>query len=93
MVPRIKFWMTPGTMRKAIIVRGSHHFSSTNINQISNNTGLRVGEVLNNKYRVFAGHGKGVFSTVLSAKTIAKGEDGEEGEEVAIKVIRNKEVM
>ena len=74
MVPRIKFWMTPGKMRKAIIVRGSHHFSPTNINQISNNNSrLRVGEVFNNKYRVLAGHGKGVFSTVLSARTIVKG--------------------
>lgn len=54
---------------------------------------MRVGEVLNNKYRVVGGHGKGVFSTVLTARTITKAEDGEEGEEVAIKVIRNKEVM
>lgn len=54
-------------------------------------TGFRVGEVLNKKYRVFAAHGKGVFSTVLRAKEITK--DDKEGDEVAIKVIRNNDLM
>src|SRR5262249_7874457 len=57
--------------------------------------GFRIGEVFVNKYRVFAAHGKGVFSTVLRARTLVKGEDGreKEGDEVAIKVIRNNETM
>lgn len=44
---------------------------------------------------MFAAHGKGVFSTVLRARTLTKGEDGreKEGDEVAIKVIRNNETM
>lgn len=49
----------------------------------------RVGEVLDGRYEVFATHGRGVFSTVLRARCLGGGEDGE----VALKVIRANETM
>ncbi|KAL6079609.1 U4/U6 small nuclear ribonucleoprotein prp4 [Balamuthia mandrillaris] len=55
---------------------------------------VRVGEILHKRYRVYASHGKGVFSTVLQARDITKPQrhTGKEAK-VAIKVIRNNEVM
>ncbi len=47
-----------------------------------------MGEVLNARYTVLGGYGKGVFSTVLRAKEITGN-----GREVAIKVLRNNEAM
>ena len=49
----------------------------------------RTGEVLNGKYSVLGGFGKGVFSTVLRAKDVANPNE----REVAIKVLRNNEAM
>lgn len=51
-----------------------------------------VGEVLNNTYRVLGVVGKGVFSTVLRCARIAASKD-DELDVVAIKLIRNNEVM
>ena len=42
-----------------------------------------LGEVINEKYHVFANLGKGVFSTVINARNI------KDGSNVAIKIIRN----
>lgn len=47
-----------------------------------------IGEVLNEKYKVFSSLGKGVFSSVVRAKVL-----GSEDDHVAIKVIRNNEIM
>lgn len=47
----------------------------------------RFGEVLDGRYEVIAGHGKGVFSTVVRAKDLKAGRG--EPREVAIKIIRN----
>jgi serine/threonine-protein kinase PRP4 len=49
---------------------------------------FRIGEVLQDRYRVFSSHGKGVFSTVLRAQDTLN-----DDKEVAIKVIRNNETM
>jgi serine/threonine-protein kinase PRP4 len=49
----------------------------------------RMGEVLNGKYSVLGGFGKGVFSTVIRAKDLANPTE----REVAIKVLRNNEAM
>ena len=57
--------------------------------------------MLNDRYEVFATHGKGVFSTVLRARDLKpvtpKGEPipviGSNYPEVAIKVIRSNEIM
>ena len=62
---------------------------------------LQVGELLNERYEVFATHGKGVFSTVLRARDLhpvtPKGEPipviGTNFPEVAIKVIRSNDLM
>ena len=47
----------------------------------------RPGEVLENRYQIYGNVGRGVFSTVLRAK------DQTTNQDVAIKVIRNNDVM
>ncbi|KAI9146433.1 kinase-like domain-containing protein [Paraphysoderma sedebokerense] len=47
-----------------------------------------LGELIDNRYHVFATLGKGVFSTVVKARDTKKGD-----KEVAIKMIRNNETM
>ncbi|EEF33239.1 prp4, putative [Ricinus communis] len=53
--------------------------------------GYRFGETLDGRYEIVAAQGKGVFSTVVRAKDLKAGVG--EPEEVAIKIIRNKELM
>ncbi len=56
--------------------------------------GLQVGEVMDNRYEVYATHGKGVFSTVLRARDMAKKNPMTGAPiEVAIKVIRANDIM
>ena len=50
--------------------------------------GVRIGEVLDNRYAVYGYTGHGVFSNVVRARDSARG-----NLEVAIKIIRNNEVM
>lgn len=49
---------------------------------------MRIGEVLDNRYAVYGYTGHGVFSNVVRARDSARG-----NLEVAIKIIRNNEVM
>jgi len=49
---------------------------------------LRIGDVLEGRYQITSSLGKGVFSSVCRALDLA-----ENNREVAIKVIRNNEVM
>ncbi|VDL19896.1 unnamed protein product [Hymenolepis diminuta] len=49
---------------------------------------VRIGEVLDNRYAVYGYTGRGVFSNVVRARDSARGHL-----EVAIKIIRNNEVM
>ncbi|TRY70976.1 hypothetical protein TCAL_02447 [Tigriopus californicus] len=49
---------------------------------------VQTSEVLDTRYQVFAYTGQGVFSNVVRARDLAKG-----GREVAIKIIRNNEIM
>lgn len=49
---------------------------------------VNVGEILNNRYTVFNVSGQGVFSNVVRAKDTTK-----QNTEVAIKIIRNNELM
>ncbi|KAF3792540.1 Serine/threonine-kinase PRP4-like protein [Nymphaea thermarum] len=51
----------------------------------------RIGEVLDGRYEITAGHGKGVFSTVVRAKDLKAGKG--DLEEIAVKIIRNNETM
>lgn len=51
----------------------------------------QFGELLDGRYEVTAGHGKGVFSTVVRAKDLKAGIG--DPDEVAIKIIRNNETM
>ncbi|KAL6571006.1 hypothetical protein OROGR_000556 [Orobanche gracilis] len=53
--------------------------------------GYRFGEILDGRYEIIATHGKGVFSTVVRAKDL-KAKPGDP-EELAIKIIRNNEIM
>ena len=54
---------------------------------------VQVGEVVDDRYEVFATHGRGVFSSVLRARDLsAKGPAGGP-QEVAIKIIRANETM
>jgi len=49
---------------------------------------VRIGEVLDTRYSVFGYTGQGVFSNVVRARDSMKGD-----QEVAIKIIRNNEIM
>jgi serine/threonine-protein kinase PRP4 len=49
---------------------------------------VRIGEVLDTRYSVFGYTGQGVFSNVVRARDSTKGD-----QEVAIKIIRNNEIM
>lgn len=49
---------------------------------------VRIGEVLDNRYAVFGYTGQGVFSNVVRGRDNARG-----NQEVAIKIIRNNEIM
>lgn len=51
----------------------------------------RIGEVLDGRYEVAASHGRGVFSSVVRARDLKATQ--KESDEVAIKIIRNNEVM
>ncbi|KAL6538942.1 hypothetical protein OROMI_025268 [Orobanche minor] len=53
--------------------------------------GYRFGEILDGRYEIIATHGKGVFSTVVRVKDL-KAKSGDP-EELAIKIIRNNEIM
>ncbi|XP_055334548.1 serine/threonine-protein kinase PRP4 homolog [Paramacrobiotus metropolitanus] len=50
---------------------------------------VRVGELLDGRYQVFGYTGQGVFSNVVRARDTARGKD----DQVAIKIIRNNEIM
>ena len=49
---------------------------------------VQTGEILDTRYNVFGYTGHGVFSNVVRARDMARG-----GQEVAIKIIRNNEIM
>ena len=51
-------------------------------------TGVRIGEQLDRRYTVYGYTGQGVFSNVVRARDALKG-----NQEVAIKIIRNNEMM
>ena len=52
------------------------------------NVGVRIGEQLDRRYTVYGYTGQGVFSNVVRARDTLKG-----NQEVAIKIIRNNEMM
>lgn len=49
---------------------------------------VRIGEVLDSRYLVYGYTGQGVFSNVVRARDQARG-----GQDVAVKIIRNNEIM
>lgn len=49
---------------------------------------VRIGETLDTRYVVFGYTGQGVFSNVIVARDQARG-----NQEVAVKIIRNNEIM
>lgn len=49
---------------------------------------VRIGEVLDTRYTVYGYTGQGVFSNVIRARDLARG-----NQDVAVKIIRNNEVM
>ena len=51
--------------------------------------GVHIGEMLNDRYEVFGFTGQGVFSNVVRARNETSGKSVE----VAIKIIRNNELM
>ena len=51
-------------------------------------TGVRIGEQLDRRYTVYGYTGQGVFSNVVRARDTLKA-----NQEVAIKIIRNNEMM
>ncbi len=75
---------------KDIIVRILYAFSKKN-KEINNDfdLGVHIGETLNNRFEVFGFTGQGVFSNVVRAREESNGKSTE----VAIKIIRNNELM
>lgn len=53
--------------------------------------GYRFGEILDGRYEIIAAHGQGVFSNVVRCKDLKSGIG--EPQEVAVKILRNKEAM
>jgi len=53
----------------------------------------QVGEVVDDRYEVFATHGRGVFSSVLRVKDLLSKAPAGSQQEVAIKIIRANETM
>lgn len=51
-------------------------------------TGVNIGEMLDKRYDVYGYTGQGVFSNVVRARDTARA-----GQEVAVKIIRNNELM
>lgn len=49
---------------------------------------VRIGEVLDTRYVVYGYTGQGVFSNVVRARDAARG-----NQDVAVKIIRNNEIM
>lgn len=50
--------------------------------------GVNIGEILDKRYDVYGYTGQGVFSNVVRARDTARA-----GQEVAVKIIRNNELM
>lgn len=50
--------------------------------------GVNIGEILDKRYEVYGYTGQGVFSNVVRARDTARA-----GQEVAVKIIRNNELM
>lgn len=51
-------------------------------------SGVNIGEVLDKRYGVYGYTGQGVFSNVIRARDLARA-----NQEVAVKIIRNNEMM
>ena len=51
-------------------------------------SGVNIGETLDKRYDVYGYTGQGVFSNVIRARDTARA-----GQEVAVKIIRNNELM
>lgn len=51
-------------------------------------SGVNIGEVLDKRYAVYGYTGQGVFSNVIRARDLARA-----NQEVAVKIIRNNEMM
>lgn len=51
-------------------------------------SGVNIGEVLDKRYNVYGYTGQGVFSNVVRARDMARA-----NQEVAVKIIRNNELM
>lgn len=49
---------------------------------------MRIGEILDARYMVYGYTGQGVFSNVVRARDQARG-----NQDVAVKIIRNNEIM
>lgn len=58
------------------------------INSIDKFLGVRIGEVLDDRYRVYGYTGSGVFGNVVRATDLKK-----KDRQVAIKIIRNNDLM
>ena len=84
---RILTSQTIGMMLKAITVSVSL-YSSSKLSSSLPHTGVRIGEQLDRRFTVYGYTGQGVFSNVVRARDTIKS-----NKEVAIKIIRNNEMM
>ncbi|KAK4789028.1 hypothetical protein SAY86_020347 [Trapa natans] len=87
------FGESPSGVRKTGKVGGLHIESGLHDNWDDSEGyySYRFGEVLDGRYEVIASHGQGVFSNVVRCKDLQAGAG--EPQEVAVKILRNKEAM
>lgn len=81
--------MIIGMIPKDIIVSFFREQNRTIHNELMFCLGVHIGETLNNRFEVFGFTGQGVFSNVVRAREELNGKSTE----VAIKIIRNNELM
>lgn len=91
---RTRTWRTTGMMQRDTTVSWcTCAYISTHVLYFiyctcTHTVGVRIGEQLDRRYTVYGYTGQGVFSNVVRARDTLKG-----NQEVAIKIIRNNEMM
>lgn len=82
-------YASPSSTAKMIANQGTENPNLTdNWDDAEGYYRVRIGEVLDSRYSVFGYTGQGVFSNVVRARDSSRG-----NQEVAIKIIRNNEIM
>lgn len=79
---KLILFQTLASFLKALLFRCKNEQLKTSV------LGVNIGEILDKRYDVYGYTGQGVFSNVVRARDTARA-----GQEVAVKIIRNNELM